>query len=94
MDVLGAALAEAGRFAEAEKSAGKALALAERSGLSELAAAIALRREDYRQHRPFRGRVLPGRSEPVVESPDAERIRAAESRSKVQAFSGEGEEAR
>ncbi len=94
MDVLGAALAEAGRFAEAEKTAVKALALAERSGLSELAAAIALRREDYRRHRPFRGRVLPDRSEPVLDSPDAERIRAEESRSKGQALAGEGEEGR
>jgi tetratricopeptide (TPR) repeat protein len=77
MDVLGAALAEAGRYPEAQKAAAQAMALAEKNGLADLAAAIALRQQDYRQHRPFRGRVLPGRNGPGERSPAGETIPVA-----------------
>jgi protein O-mannosyl-transferase len=54
LDVLAAALAEAGRFPEAAKAAEKALAAAESDGQRDLARAIAGRLALYRDGRPFR----------------------------------------
>jgi tetratricopeptide (TPR) repeat protein len=54
LDVLGVALAEAGRFPEARDAARRALELAREQGLTDRADAIAARIEGYTQNRPFR----------------------------------------
>lgn len=54
LDLLAAALAEAGRYAEAERSATTALLLAERGGRADLVPAIAARRQLYAAGRPYR----------------------------------------
>jgi hypothetical protein len=55
LDVLAAALAEAGRFEEAAATAERAIHKAEKAGREDLAAAIRERRDLYRQHKPFHG---------------------------------------
>ncbi|MBM4243018.1 MAG: hypothetical protein FJ148_04280 [Deltaproteobacteria bacterium] len=54
LDLLAAALAEVGRFAEAERTAAAALAAAHSSGATRLAAALASRREIYAAGRAYR----------------------------------------
>ena len=54
LDVLAAALAEAGRFAEAEKTAREAAALAARQSKQALAGAIQARARLYESGKPFR----------------------------------------
>ncbi len=54
LDVLAAALAETGRFPDAESTASQAAALAARQSQPALAAAIATRAALYRSGRPFR----------------------------------------
>lgn len=53
LDVLGAAYAESGRFADAAAAAEKAVAAAESRGQSDLARAITGRLALYRDRRPF-----------------------------------------
>jgi tetratricopeptide (TPR) repeat protein len=55
LDVLAAAYAEAGRFADAVAAAEKAAAAADTSGNPELARAVADRLALYRANQPFRG---------------------------------------
>jgi tetratricopeptide (TPR) repeat protein len=54
LDVLAAAYAEAGRFEEAARTAGRALELAQARGQGELARALAARLTLYEEGRPFR----------------------------------------
>ncbi|HNV03066.1 MAG TPA: tetratricopeptide repeat protein [Vicinamibacterales bacterium] len=54
LDTLAAAYAEAGRYADAAATGHEALALAERRGWHELAAAITARVSAYAAHRPHR----------------------------------------
>jgi tetratricopeptide (TPR) repeat protein len=54
LDTLAAALAENGRFDEAVKLAGQALAAAQKAGQTDDAAEIQQRLELYRQHQPWR----------------------------------------
>jgi Flp pilus assembly protein TadD len=54
LDLLAAALAESGRFADAERTADAALTAAERSGRRDLAARIAARRALYAAGRAYR----------------------------------------
>jgi hypothetical protein len=54
LDTLGAAFAQAGRFADARRAAGEALALARAAGDSALAGEIAARLALYEAHRPYR----------------------------------------
>ena len=54
LDVLAAALAEAGRFDDAVATAERAIAVAEKAGQEDLAAAIRQQRDLYRLHKPFR----------------------------------------
>lgn len=61
LDVLAAAQAEAGRFAEAAATAGVALELAGAAGERELAGEIESRRRLYREQRPYRQPALPRR---------------------------------
>jgi tetratricopeptide (TPR) repeat protein len=53
LDVLAAALAEAGRFEEALATAERAIRGAEKAGREDIAATVRERCEFYRQHKPF-----------------------------------------
>jgi tetratricopeptide (TPR) repeat protein len=54
LDVLAAALAEAGQFDRARQEAQRAVAIASRQGRADLASAIQRRADLYKSHKPFR----------------------------------------
>jgi len=56
LDTLAAALAEAGRYEEAQRTAAEAVELARRTGRSDLVAQIEARLQGYRRGEPFRAR--------------------------------------
>jgi Flp pilus assembly protein TadD len=64
LDLLAAALAENGRFGDAERTAGAALAAARAAGRTDLAAALEARRALYAAGRPYRE--TPGASPPAA----------------------------